>query len=76
MFDIAFEDVNLHKNKTSIVKYFIGLGKHQEKLTVGIAHQADDIKMTSYRRRCDVMMLNRRQYDIIMMLCARWERSS
>ena len=52
------KNVNLHKNKTSIIKYFMGLGKHPEKLhvTVGIAQQADDIKMTSYWRQCAMMM--------------------
>ena len=30
-------------------------------------------KMTSYRRRCDVITSHRRQYDVIFKPCARWD---
>ena len=32
-------------------------------------------KMTSYRRRCDVITSHRRQYDVIFTSCARWEEA-
>ena len=37
------------------------------------AQRAHNVKMTSYQRRCDVITSHRRWYDVILMLCARWE---
>ena len=31
-------------------------------------------KMTSYRRRCDVITSHRRSYDVIFTSCARWDK--
>ena len=35
--------------------------------------QTNNVLMTSYRRRCDVMTLHRHQCDIISTSCACWE---
>ena len=35
--------------------------------------QAYNFKMTSYRRRCGVMTLHRRQYNVISTSCACWK---
>ena len=37
------------------------------------SHWAFGAKMTSYRRRCDVITSHRRLYDVIFTSCARWE---
>ena len=34
--------------------------------------QAHDVETTLHRRRCDVITSHRRQYSVILMLCARW----
>ena len=38
-----------------------------------ITQRAHDVRMTSYRHRCDVMTSHRRRYDVILTSCARWE---
>ena len=42
-------------------------------ICVNRPQQAHDIKMTSYFRRIDVITSHRRQYDVILMLCACWD---
>ena len=36
------------------------------------AQRADDIKKTSYQRRCDVMMTHRRRSDVFLTSSACW----
>ena len=35
--------------------------------------RANDVKMTLYQRRCDVITSHRRRYDVILTLNARWD---
>ena len=44
-------------------------------MSVISAQQAHDVRMTSDRRRCDVMASHRRWYDVRMTSCARWGKS-
>ena len=37
-----------------------------------MTQQAHDVRMTSDQRRCKVMTLHRRCYDVILTSCARW----
>ena len=37
------------------------------------SQQANNIKMTSYQRRCDVITSHRRWYNVILTLCAHWD---
>ena len=45
--------------------------KHPFELNV--TQQANNIKMTSYQRRCDVITSHQRWYDVILTLCVHWE---
>ena len=41
--------------------------------SVDISQRAQNVKLTSYQRRCDVITSHRRWYDVILMLCACWD---
>ena len=38
-----------------------------------VTQQTQNVKMTSYQRRCDVITSHQRWYDVILTLCAYWE---
>ena len=43
-----------------------------DRIEIKLTQQAHDVKMTSDRRRCDVMTSHRRRSDVILTTCACW----
>ena len=47
-----------------------------DKLTAGSSQHANNLKTTSYQRRCDVMTSCRHRYDVVLTPCACWVDNS
>ena len=68
----VYADIENNSNR-NILKSYVRLMKVWTSRLWKWTQQANNIKMTSYERRCDVITSHRRWYDVILTLCAHWE---